>query len=106
MSMVTREQLLVLCALAVGSIGFTAVHLSDSDAAGEAQHAQLSRWQAEQVAALRSDVAALRSELESVRAEAKTADAAMHARVSAAETTWSTAALTCVCPDCVPAAAC
>jgi hypothetical protein len=88
--MPTREQLLVLCGLAVTSIGFTAIHLGSPDATAELQQqAQRSRWQADQVAALRS-------ELETVRAEAKDGDAAMHARISAAETTWSTTALACV----------
>ena len=95
--MPTREQLLVLCGLAVTSIGFTAIHLGSPDATAELQQqAQRSRWRADQVAALRSEVAALRSELETVRAEAKDGDAAMHARISAAETTWSTTALACV----------
>ncbi len=93
MGMVTREQLLALCVLAVGSIGFTAVRLGGDGSAGEATHAQQSRWQAEQLASLRSEVAALRSEVSAVRSEAKSGDAAMHARISAAETTWSSAAL-------------
>ena len=103
--MVTREQLLALCALAVGGICFTAVHLGGDGSAGEAIHVQQSRWQAEQMAALRSEVGALRSEIEAVRAEAKNGDAAMHARISAAETTWSTAALSCVCPEIAPSSA-
>ena len=98
----TREQLLLLCALGVGT-GFAVVWLSQTagSEAAVAATAQ-SRWHAEQVAALRQDVATLRSELEAVRAEAKAGDAETHARLSAAEVAWSTTQLAACAPPSPP----